>query len=62
MFTAIRYSLILTVTAMAIVITGGNNQIQGQTTGLRAQYIADYETMSSKFSDFKTPFTYTLVF
>ena len=51
MFTAIRYSLILTVTAMAIVITGGNNQVQGQTTGLRAQYIADYETMSSKFSE-----------
>lgn len=51
MFTAIRYSLILTVTAMAIVITGGNNQLQGQTTGLRAQYIADYETMSSKFSE-----------
>jgi len=51
MFTAIRYALILTVTAMAIVITGGNNQVQGQTTGLRAQYIADYETMSSKFSE-----------
>ena len=47
MFTAMRYSLILTVTAMALVVTVGSNNVlaQGQTTGLRAQYIADYETM-----------------
>ena len=53
MFTAMRYSLIPTVTAMALVVTVGSNNVlaQGQTTGLRAQYIADYETMSSKFSE-----------